>query len=323
MGTQYSGHDRTGRSTVPSKREKGKKQQAPKRWEACDVRLINGFTQGAAWLDLSAYARCVYIAIKQYHNGYNNGQIEASVRHLTKRTGFSQGAVEKALVDLKDHGFIVAEAVGSIGFEGKGKGTRWRLTELPTERQNKQATHDYKQWRKAEKFRSPSHERGQGVPREGTGKGTTVPREGTGCPTGRDRKPPANGRACPARRDEIQDYQGWAVGGVAVLPAIFTRPSNPTKAETRNQFTCPDCGAQPGEPCTFPDDGQGRARAKRGINHQRRYLLAVEAGKQQLLRTPQDWAELGKDFLGKVARGEVIEVRERLIPRGPIQWAIQ
>ena len=112
-------HDKTGRS---------KKTRLP--WESCHVELINGFRQEAAWKALNASARLVYIELKSLYNSFNNGKVMASERHLAAMTGFSKNTVSRALETLQGGGFIVEMRRGTIGVDGKGAGSLWRLTEL-------------------------------------------------------------------------------------------------------------------------------------------------------------------------------------------------
>ena len=112
-------HNKTGRS---------KKTRLP--WESCRVEINNGFRQERAWKALNASARVVYVELKSLFNGFNNGKVMASERHLAGLTGFSKNTVSRSLEALHDAGFIVEMKRGVIGVEGKGTGSLWRLTEL-------------------------------------------------------------------------------------------------------------------------------------------------------------------------------------------------
>ncbi len=114
-----SKHDKTGRS---------KNAKLP--WESRHVMLINSFRTEPAWKDLNASARVVYVELKSLYNGYNNGSLMASERHLAEMTGFVKNTVSRSLDDLQEAGFIVEMKRGIIGVDGKGTGTLWRLTEL-------------------------------------------------------------------------------------------------------------------------------------------------------------------------------------------------
>ncbi len=126
-------HNKTGRS---------KKSRLP--WESCHVEINNGFRQERAWKALNASARVVYIEIKSLYNGFNNGKVMASERHLAGLTGFSKNTISKALINLQDAGFIVEMKRGVIGVAGKGTGSLWRLTELGC--LGDRPTKDFKKW---------------------------------------------------------------------------------------------------------------------------------------------------------------------------------
>lgn len=141
--------------------------------------LHNGFRQEPAWKALGCPARIVYIELKGQHNGFNNGRIEASTRFLAEFTGLDKKTVTRALEQLTAAGFIVRIDHGSLGVEGKGTGSCWRLTELGV--LGGRPSKDYRAT--AAENKSPSPKRGQDVPREGTGNRRLsrqpVPSEGT------------------------------------------------------------------------------------------------------------------------------------------------
>ena len=174
------------------------------------VQLINAFRAEPAWRALSCPARLVYVEIKSLYNGQNNGRLMASVRWLAQEVGISKGAVERGLRDLQEHGFIVPMRGGYLGCDGKAQGTLWRLTEMG--HAGDRPTQDYRNWRP--KNKSPSHEKGQRVPRKGTLSGAGVPREGTRCPSRRDSLAPKPGGACPTRRDDLQSAIGGCGAGL-------------------------------------------------------------------------------------------------------------
>lgn len=109
---------------------KGRSKNTRLPWESCHVELINGFRQEAAWRALKASTRVCYVELKSLFNGFNNGKIMASERHLAKLTGFSKNTVSGALDELVAAGFIVQMQRGVLGSDGKGTGSLWRLTEL-------------------------------------------------------------------------------------------------------------------------------------------------------------------------------------------------
>lgn len=117
-------------------------------WESRHVQLVNGFRQERAWKALRASSRVVYIEIKAQYNGYNNGRIMASERFLAARTGLAKNTVSRALEELQAKGFLAATKQGSLGVEGKGHGSNWRLTEIGQPGFNGgRPTREFKDWR--------------------------------------------------------------------------------------------------------------------------------------------------------------------------------
>lgn len=263
MGKQ----DRTGRSQFARHDNKMKREQGGVPLESRFVQVINSFRREPAWMALSMTARVAYIEIKSRFNGYdNNGRILVSVRWLAEELGCGKNTAHKAIRDLEEKGFIVRMGGGGIGLDGVGSGTLWRLTELGY--MGDRPTQDYRNWRP--KNKSPSPKRGQSVPKTGILSEVGVPKSGTECPQNRDKEGADTAVHSSPKRGQSSIYHGVVVGDAAAVPPTFTRPRSPSEAETRNQFTCPECGAQHGQPCIFPDDGQGRSSTKRGINHQDR-----------------------------------------------------
>ncbi|MEO0625056.1 MAG: hypothetical protein AAFU49_08075 [Pseudomonadota bacterium] len=298
------------------------------------VALRKHMRQCEAWRTLPHTYRSVYIeAVAGVYVG-NNGEVSRSVRFLAKAANVSPDTVQKALRVLQDRGFMVCAHSGGLGTRGKGVPAKWRFTEFGTSHRPV-PTREYAKWKNdqsgTEDCASGKNSSGCTNPKARTAQQHTPYRQAA------HPVPPNStvevqvcrqavhfdGGACTDEQYKATYSHRVSVQEAAAIPPTFTRPRSPTKAETRNQFTCPDCGALPGEPCIFPNDGQGRSQTKRGINHQSRYLLAVEAGKQQLTRTPEDLAELGRVFRGKIKRGEVIEVGNRFIPRDKKLWAVQ
>ena len=108
------------------------------------IQVLKPTLQEPAWKALPYGARCLYIAIKSYYTGSNNGRLFLSVRKAAEDMGASPNSTERWFKDLIKHGFIVATAGGFLGTEGKGTATYWRLTELGFN--GEQPTRDYKDW---------------------------------------------------------------------------------------------------------------------------------------------------------------------------------
>ncbi len=143
------------------------------------VQVLKPTLQEPAWKALPYGARCLYITLKSFFTGSNNGRLYLSVRKAANELGASSTSTERWFQDLIKHGFIVPTAGGFLGAEGKGTATYWRLTELGFN--GEQPTRDYKDWPDL-KNRPPSQK-----------KGRTVPKIGTPCPQNRD--------TCPQNRD--------------------------------------------------------------------------------------------------------------------------
>jgi DNA-binding transcriptional MocR family regulator len=98
------------------------------------VQLFHWEMKNAAWRDLSATARALYVEIKARYHGTNNGMIGYSVRKAGEELNISKGTASRAFRELVCHGFIVAEQKGSFSYkmdaEGKRKrlASEWRLT---------------------------------------------------------------------------------------------------------------------------------------------------------------------------------------------------
>src|SRR5689334_756669 len=122
------------RGAVMNKHQKGKKG------EPRHVRLYHWLTDSAAWKDLNATARAVYVEIAKRYNGTNNGFIVYSVRQAAEELKIGKTTAAKAFADLQSHGFIVAEQRGAFHWKIDVSGLRhrpaseWRLTEHHSDR---------------------------------------------------------------------------------------------------------------------------------------------------------------------------------------------
>ena len=98
-----------------------------------------------AFQALPAGPQMLYVHMKRYFNGENNGKVYLSVRRAAKLLNVNKNTACRYFGQLEDKGFIVAVEVGRLGIEGKGKATSWRLTEIGC--LGLKATQDYKNWR--------------------------------------------------------------------------------------------------------------------------------------------------------------------------------
>ena len=163
------------------------------------VQILKPTLKEPAWRALSYGARCLYIALKSYYRGDNNGRLYLSVRKAAHDLGASPSSTERWFHDLIEHGFIVPTRGGFLGGDGKGTATSWRLTELGF--MGEQPTKDYKDWPNI-KNRIPYRKSLQTVPKIVADR--TENRDG--CTEIRDGFGPKSPNHCPENR-YISTYQ--------------------------------------------------------------------------------------------------------------------
>lgn len=98
------------------------------------VPMLHRTMDSPAWLALSHYAKALYPALKRRASagGSKNGNFSMSVREAAEYIGCDKNTASKALDDLQAKGFLVPRKIGSIGANGMGNATIWRMTELGT-----------------------------------------------------------------------------------------------------------------------------------------------------------------------------------------------
>ncbi len=121
---------------------RAKKHGAPV--EGPFVAVLKPTLKEPAWLDLNFGARCLYIALKSRFTGHNNGLFFLSVREAAKELRASRSSTERWFKELQDHGFIKMTTPPSLGVNGKGEATCWRLTEIGY--MGQRPTREYKEW---------------------------------------------------------------------------------------------------------------------------------------------------------------------------------
>jgi hypothetical protein len=102
-----------------------------------------------AYKQLSFGARALFTAVRMRMFN-NNGRVYLSQRDAEKELGrCTRNDIANWYRELQHYGFIVQTAGASLGIDGKGKATRWRITDLPA-RDNKHnlvtATDDFAHW---------------------------------------------------------------------------------------------------------------------------------------------------------------------------------
>jgi len=103
-----------------------------------------------AWIALDRAAQALFFDLRVKVNGYNNGNINATLSELVHRGWTSSATLAKCLRQLESLGFI-AKTRATVGVEKGSKVCNlYRFTDLPVLEQQKQhiqggnATHDYK-----------------------------------------------------------------------------------------------------------------------------------------------------------------------------------
>ena len=114
---------------------------------------------------LGPYSKLLYLAIRKRYNGNNNGDIPYSYREAEAELNCSNKPIPRAFRELQERGFIVPTTKGAFSwkrrFEGVGRATTWRLTELPQDYpMPAQPTLDFKQWKPGEENKTRHAESG-------------------------------------------------------------------------------------------------------------------------------------------------------------------
>lgn len=116
------------------------------------IRIYHRLMQSEAWLNLSGSAVKVLLALAALEKGDNNGAFFLSVRTGAERTGLGKDAVNRALHELQDKGFIYCATPG--GFSRKTPHAAcWGLTWVagPKGSEHRAPSHAYEQWRPTKK----------------------------------------------------------------------------------------------------------------------------------------------------------------------------
>jgi hypothetical protein len=92
------------------------------------IRLSHDLLDSEAWQQASLGCRGLVLAIWRRHNGKNNGSIPFGRRDARVALHCGPNQAVRYLKEAQERGFIVAVRRGSLGDDGVGKATRWRLT---------------------------------------------------------------------------------------------------------------------------------------------------------------------------------------------------
>ncbi|NVO28431.1 hypothetical protein HJ526_13435 [Donghicola sp. C2-DW-16] len=121
----------------------GKDYKGDKRGKSRFVKLDYSLLHEWERLALSPTAQALFLRLCMRFNGKNNGKIYLPSREAGEVLGVTRNTVCKYYQELETKGFIVPTRRASLGLEGKGRATEWRLTHLHTP-DGKGATHDYR-----------------------------------------------------------------------------------------------------------------------------------------------------------------------------------
>jgi|SRR6476620_2680009 len=112
------------------------------------VRLSQAMIESLAWRSLNGNARAIYVELANLYRGNNNGRIGFSARQAARVIPISMATAARAMVQLQDRGFIIAETKGH--FDRKRQATRWRLTEHNCDVTGQAASRDFDAWATAD-----------------------------------------------------------------------------------------------------------------------------------------------------------------------------
>jgi len=105
--------------------------------------------ESPAYKQLSFGARALLTALRK-HCVKNNGHVYLSQRDASKALGHKRrNDIANWYRELQHYGFIVQTEAASLGVDGKGKATHWRITDMPTRNGRGElelATKDFLRW---------------------------------------------------------------------------------------------------------------------------------------------------------------------------------
>ena len=111
------------------------------------VKLEIWVLRTAAWADLDAIARCLYLELKQRFNGRNNGMIGLGCREAATALGCSADTASRAFKALEEHGFIITAT--SSTFNQKRLPRQWLQTALSDDRTGRPSGKEFTRCRAA------------------------------------------------------------------------------------------------------------------------------------------------------------------------------
>lgn len=126
-----------------------KNKHQRKSGEPRHVRLYHWMMESAAWKDLNAIERSIYIELSYRYNGSNNGRIGYSARTASHDLKISKDTAARALRSLQAHGLVVLEKRGAFHCKIR-HASEYRLTahesDLTTNFAVRLATKEFMRW---------------------------------------------------------------------------------------------------------------------------------------------------------------------------------
>ena len=113
------------------------------------VPLTHAVRCSPAWRALSLAARLLYLELRAKLSNdpqVNNGRVFLSTRDAAGALGVCQRTAMNGFRELQAKGFVKVTQLGTLGSEGRGKATLYRLTECGT-MEHYEGTKDYLSWK--------------------------------------------------------------------------------------------------------------------------------------------------------------------------------
>ena len=112
------------------------------------VKLTYPLLESEAWRWLKPNSQAVYIELRRRFNGSNNGKISFSLDEGARILRASKTTIQKALVELEEHGFIKLVKKGR--FQGR-RASEYALTDEQLDGYT--PTREWRQWRPTQAHR--------------------------------------------------------------------------------------------------------------------------------------------------------------------------
>ena len=112
------------------------------------VKLIYPLLESEAWRWLKPNSQAVYIELRRRFNGSNNGKISFSLAEGARILMASKSTIQKALIELEEHGFIKLVKKGR--FQGR-RASEYALTDEQLD--GYPPTREWRQWRPTQAHR--------------------------------------------------------------------------------------------------------------------------------------------------------------------------